>query len=167
MAMEEQGVLTKNENMGESETWGVKPEDDEDDFRSCCEDEDELKQREENIKLDCDENLDEYSVKMYFKGVSVACPGDSGSRVSGIGVVMESRSPIQVQKKLDFYVEELVADYLALLDGLSVAIQNDMRRVFAFTDSEILYNQVEIPIRVFVLANFIVKLCLKIIETLD
>ncbi|KAL8513047.1 hypothetical protein ACS0TY_019290 [Phlomoides rotata] len=145
MKMEEQRVISKNENMGESETWGVKLEEEEDDFRSCCEDEDELELREENLKLDSDVNLDEHSVKMYFKGVSVACPGDSGLRVSGIGVVMEIRgdsSPIQVQKKLDFYVEEVVADYLALLDGLSVAIQKDMRRVFAFTASEILYDQI-------------------------
>lgn len=146
MAMEKQRVLTDNVYLGE--TSDVKLEEDEDDFRSCCEDEDELKEREEFAKVDSDGNLEEYSVKMYFKGVSVACPGDSGSRISGIGVVMErpgSTSPIQVQKKLDFYVEELVADYLALLDGLSVAIQNDMRRVFAFTDSEVLHNQVRNP----------------------
>ncbi|KAL2494053.1 RING-type domain-containing protein [Forsythia ovata] len=84
---------------------------------------------------------------MYFKGVSVVGPGDSGSRLSGIGVVMErSRSTplIRVQKKLDFYVEELVADYLALLDGLSEAIQNNFRRVTAFTNSEVLYDQVSL-----------------------
>ncbi|KAG8385129.1 hypothetical protein BUALT_Bualt03G0009700 [Buddleja alternifolia] len=120
-------------------------EEDEEEFRSCCEDEDELKERE-LVKVDSDCNLvDEYSVNMYFKGVSIAGPGDSGSRVSGIGVVMErsnDASPIQIQKKLDFYVDDSVADYLALLDGLSVAKQNNVCRVFAFTDSEILYNQI-------------------------
>ncbi|KAI3455841.1 hypothetical protein Pfo_012504 [Paulownia fortunei] len=140
--MEEQRVLADNGYL--SETSEVKLEEDEEDFRSCCEDEDELKEREEYAKVDSDGNIHEHAVKMYFKGVSVACPGDSGSRISGIGVVMErsgDASPLRVQKKLDFYVEELVADYLALLDGLSVAIQNNIRRVFAFTDSEVLHNQ--------------------------
>ncbi|GFQ04819.1 protein ariadne-2 [Phtheirospermum japonicum] len=101
---------------------------------------------EENIELDSEDNLDEHAVKMYFKGVSAAGPGDSpGSRISGVGVVMEKSGddcPLRVQKRLDFYVDELVADYLALLDGLSVAIQNDIRRVYAFTDSESLHNQI-------------------------
>lgn len=123
----------------------MKLEEDEEDFRSCCEDEDELKAREESPEVDLEDCLDEHSLKMYFKGVSIACPGDSGSRISGIGVVMEvsgDQSPIQVQKRLDFFVEESVADYLALLDGLSVALQRNIRRVFAFTDSEGLYNQI-------------------------
>ncbi|KAI3466918.1 hypothetical protein Pfo_023581 [Paulownia fortunei] len=143
VAMEQQRVLTDSIVM--SGTTEVKLEEDEEEFRSCCEDEDELKEREENVKLDSDDNLDEHSVTMYFKGVSVAGPGDSGSRISGIGVIMErscNASPIRVQKRLDFYVEELVANYLALLDGLSVAIQNNIRQVLAFTDSEVLYNQI-------------------------
>ncbi|KAL2474123.1 RING/U-box superfamily protein [Forsythia ovata] len=117
----------------------------EEDFRSCCEDEDEVEDREESTKEDIEDDLDDYSVKMYFKGVSIAGPGDSGSRLSGIGVVMERShnfSPIRVQKKLDFYVEESVADYLALLDGLSEAAENNIRRVFAFTESDILYDQI-------------------------
>ncbi|KAL0363727.1 UNVERIFIED_CONTAM: putative E3 ubiquitin-protein ligase ARI10 [Sesamum calycinum] len=143
MVMEEQRVLVDNVYLnGASE---FKLEEDDDDFRSCCEDEDELKEREEYAKVDLDSSLDEDSLKMYFKGVSVAGPGDSGSRISGIGVVMErsdDASPIQIQKKLDFYVEESVADCLALLDGLSVAIQSNIKRVYAFTDSEVLYNQI-------------------------
>lgn len=139
--MEEKRVLADILNMGESESSDVKVEEDEDDFISCCEDEDELKEKEEHVKVDSDE----YLVKMYFKGVSITFPGDSGCRISGIGVVMERpgcATPVQVQKKLDFYVEELVAEYLALLDGLSVAIEHDTRRVFAFTDSEILHSQI-------------------------
>lgn len=141
MAIEEKRILAHNLDMGESETSFVKVEEDEDDFRSCCEDEDELKEKEEHVKVGLDENL----VKLYFKGVSIICPGDSGSKISGIGVVMERpgcSTPVQVQKKLDFYVDELVAEYLALLDALSVAIQHDSRPVFAFTDSEILHSQV-------------------------
>ncbi|KAG6383296.1 hypothetical protein SASPL_156955 [Salvia splendens] len=125
MTMEEKGV---------SEAL-LRAEEDEDDFKSCCEDEDEL-----DLKVDLDENV----VKMYFKGVSVACPGDSGSRMSGIGVVMDRpgcSALVRIQKKLDFYVEEPVAECLALLDGLSEAIQREAKCVFAFTDSEILHSQ--------------------------
>lgn len=117
--------------------------DDEDEFQSCCEDENEIEEKEESVedsKKDC---LDEFSVKMFFKGVSIAVLEDSG--FSGIGVFMERSAEfpiIQVQKKLDFYVEESVADYLALMDGLSEALQNDVRRVQAFTHSEVLFNQV-------------------------
>ncbi|KAL3522986.1 hypothetical protein ACH5RR_015820 [Cinchona calisaya] len=120
-------------------------EEDEEEFRSCCENEDELTEREELVKEDCEgDDLDEFSAKLYFKGVSVAAPGESGSGFSGIGVIMKrsaSASPIQVQKKLDFFVEESVANYLALLDGLVEAKQNKIMKVFAFTDSKILYEQ--------------------------
>ncbi|CAH9111898.1 unnamed protein product [Cuscuta europaea] len=86
--------------------------------------------------------LDEHAVKLYFKGTSVINPGDSG--LSGIGVVMESTSttPMEVQKKLEFFVEQLAADYLALIDGLAQAARNKIRRVHAITDSEIFYNQI-------------------------
>ncbi|KAG6393900.1 hypothetical protein SASPL_144475 [Salvia splendens] len=126
MTMEERGVSEAS----------LRAEEDEDDFKSCCEDEDEL-----DLKVDLDENV----VKMYFKGVSVASPGDSGSRMSGIGVVMDRpgcSAPVRIQKKLDFYVEEPVAECLALLDGLSEAIQREAKCVFAFTDSEILHSQI-------------------------
>ncbi|XP_021890065.1 probable E3 ubiquitin-protein ligase ARI11, partial [Carica papaya] len=121
-------------------------EEDEEEFRSCCEDEEVWKETEELGKTEeSKEDIDEFSVKMFFKGISIAEAGDAGSGYSGIGVVME-RSPniplIQVQKKLGFYVEESVADYLALMDGLAEAIQNNINRVYAFTDSELLYDQI-------------------------
>ncbi|KAI3725785.1 hypothetical protein L1987_65578 [Smallanthus sonchifolius] len=115
-------------------------EDDEDEFRSCCGDEEEL---EEIVKLEmedgvnCDE-FDEFCVRMLFKGVSIL-------GVSGIGVIMEGANKvdvIQVQKKLEFVVDEEVADYLALMDGLSEAILNKIRRVYAFTNSQILVDQI-------------------------
>lgn len=92
-----------------------------------------------------DECLDEFSVRMFFKGVSVAKDGGSGHRVSGIGVVMERQKGLdvlQIQKKLDFFVEESVAEHLALMDGLLEALRNGMRRVFAYTDSEEVYEQI-------------------------
>ncbi|XP_076891376.1 E3 ubiquitin-protein ligase RSL1-like [Bidens hawaiensis] len=101
-------------------------EDDEDEFRSCCGDEDEL------------EEMDEFSVRMLFKGVSVL-------GVSGIGVMMEGPNTdhvIQVQKRLEFFVEEDVADYLALMDGLFEAIRHNIKRVYAFTNSQILFDQI-------------------------
>ncbi|XP_052202429.1 E3 ubiquitin-protein ligase RSL1 [Diospyros lotus] len=123
----------------------VRAEEDEEEFRSCCEDEDELKEREESAKERLQNNLDDVSVNMFFKGVSMAGSGEFGAGLSGIGVVMERSDkvpPIQVQKKLDFYVDESVANYLALMDGLLEAAGNKIKRVFAFTDSEILYDQI-------------------------
>ncbi|KAB8118323.1 hypothetical protein EE612_061090 [Oryza sativa] len=116
----------------------------EDDFRSCCGDEDEWEDTEESFTAGVAKGeLDESSVRLFFKGVS--SPEAEGKKLSGIGVVME-RSPgvpmLQVQKKLDFYVDELVADHLALMDGLSVALQNGIRKIFAFTNSEKLYFQI-------------------------
>ncbi|XP_027089088.1 ATP-dependent RNA helicase DEAH12, chloroplastic-like [Coffea arabica] len=142
--MEEQRVYSKRapENLANN----LKVEEDEEEFRSCCEDEDELRERENSVKEASETiDLDEYSVRMYFKGISVAAPGESGSGFSGIGVVMErsaNAAPIQVQKKLDFYVAESVANYLALMDGLVEAKENKIRKVFAFTDSKILHDQV-------------------------
>ncbi|KAI3669025.1 hypothetical protein L6452_40244 [Arctium lappa] len=126
-------------------------EDDEDEFRSCCADEDEL---EEITKLglkDGENELDEFSIRMFFKGVSISEPGNKGLGFSGIGVIMEDSKKvpvIQVQKKLEFFVAEEVAEYLALMDGLFEAIQNNIKRVYAFTNSQILFDQItndEIP----------------------
>lgn len=161
---------------------GVRPEDDEEEFRSCCEDDEVWKENEEIIKEELKEEMDELSVKLFFKGVSIAEEGDSGSGFSGIGVVMERKANvpvIQVQKKLDFYVEELVADYLALLDGLAVAMQNKICRVYAFTDSELLYDQLiqeeklEIPLlialrqRILELTSSLEAFVLKLIPSFD
>ncbi|XP_024977478.1 uncharacterized protein LOC112515070 isoform X2 [Cynara cardunculus var. scolymus] len=120
-------------------------EDDEDEFRSCCSDEEEL---EEIVKLGLkngENELDELSVRMFFKGVSISEAGNNGVGFSGIGVIMEDSKKvpmIQVQKKLEFFVAEEVADYLALMDGLFEAIQNNIKRVYAFTNSQILCDQV-------------------------
>lgn len=123
----------------------MKLEEDEEDFRSCCEDVEDLKEREELAKECSKNNLDAVSVNMFFKGVSIAEAGEGGAGLSGIGVVMDRSAnvpSIQVQKKLDFFVDESVADYLALMDGLLEAAQNKITRVFAFTDSEVLFDQV-------------------------
>lgn len=141
--MEDQEVLP--DDISVSLVRGVRAEEDEEDFQSCCEDDEVWKDNEEVVKEEEKKELDEFSVKMFFKGISLAETGDSSSGFSGIGVVMERsvNSPvIQVQKKLDFYVEESVADYLALMDGLTEAMQNKICRVYAFTDSALLHDQV-------------------------
>jgi hypothetical protein len=119
-----------------------------DDFRSCCGDDEEWEDTEESFTAAIGKGeLDETSVRLFFKGVSSSSSEAEGSKLSGIGVVME-RSPgvpaLKVQKKLDFYVEELVAEHLALMDGLLVALQNGIRKIFAFTDSEKLYFQASV-----------------------
>ncbi|XP_057511221.1 E3 ubiquitin-protein ligase RSL1 [Actinidia eriantha] len=142
--MEEQAIFGCGSSLNSGKE--VKLEEDEEEFRSCCEDEDDLKEREDSSsKEGSDNKLDEFSVNLFFKGVSITESGDSSAGLSGIGVVMERSanvSSIQVQKKLDFFVDEPVADYLALMDGLLEAVRNKITRVFAFTDSEILYNQI-------------------------
>ncbi|XP_015885216.3 E3 ubiquitin-protein ligase RSL1 [Ziziphus jujuba] len=131
---------------GHGTSLNVVREEDEEEFRSCCEDEEVWKDNEEPLKGgETNDDLDEFSVKMFFKGISISGFGDSSSGLSGIGVFIErssALSAIQVQKKLDFYVEEPVADYLALMDGLMEVAQNNIRRVYAFTDSELLYDQI-------------------------
>jgi argonaute-like protein implicated in RNA metabolism and viral defense len=126
-------------------------EEEEDEFCSCCEDEEEReeqdeeewKETEEKVVENLKEELDEFSVKLFFKGLSITGIENSTSGFSGIGVFMERSSkfsPIRVQKRLDFYAEEPMVEYLALMDGLLEALQNKIRRVYAFTDSELLHK---------------------------
>ncbi|CAI9264837.1 unnamed protein product [Lactuca saligna] len=119
-------------------------EDDEDEFRSCCSDEEKLEEIAELESKNGDYELDEFSVRMFFKGVSISKP-ENESGVSGIGVIMErpNKVPsIHVQKRLEFFVVEEVAEYLALMDGLSEAIRHNIKRVYAFTDSQNLFDQI-------------------------
>ena len=62
-------------------------EEDEKDFCSCCEDEEVWKETEELVKEESKEDLDEFSMKMFFKGISIFDVKDSSSGISGIGVV--------------------------------------------------------------------------------
>ena len=131
---------------GETSIIIVREEED-DEFASCCEDEEAWKETEEQVVEEIKDELDEFSVKLFFKGLSIAGVEDSSSGLSGIGVFMERKSGlpvIRVQKKLGCYVEEAVADYLALLDGLLEATQNKIQRVYAFTESQLLYDQVSL-----------------------
>ncbi|KAG7019427.1 putative E3 ubiquitin-protein ligase, partial [Cucurbita argyrosperma subsp. argyrosperma] len=151
--------MDHREIFGRGSSRVLAEEDDGEDFRSCCEDQEVWKDNEfaGEEQSEKEEDLDEFSVKLFFKGVSIAGIGDPASGFSGIGVFMEKSGKvpfIQVQKKLDFYVDELVADYLALMDGLVEAMQNDIHCIRAFTDSDPLYKQItneeqpEIPLLV-------------------
>ena len=62
-------------------------EEDEEDFCSCCEDEEGWKETKELVKEESKEDLDEFSVKMFFKGILISDVKDSSSWISGIGVV--------------------------------------------------------------------------------
>ena len=62
-------------------------EEDEEDFCSCCEDEEVWKETEELVKEESKEYLYEFSVKMFFKGISISNVKDSSFGISGIGVV--------------------------------------------------------------------------------
>ncbi|XP_042476808.1 uncharacterized protein LOC122058265 [Macadamia integrifolia] len=122
----------------------VKIDEEEEEFRSCCAEEEEFRDMEETKNEGQKDDFDEFTVKMFFKGISISGAGESSSGFSGIGVVIEKShgAPvIQVQKKLDFYVEESVAEYLALMDGLVEALQSNAQRIYAFTDSKIVYDQ--------------------------
>lgn len=113
----------------------------EEEFRSCLAEEEDWK---ETVGEAPESDRDELEVRLFFKGVSAQEPDCSGSRVSGIGVVMEKPPGVVVhkaQKRLDFVVDEAVAEHLALMDGLLEALRNDERRILAFTDSEIVYEQ--------------------------
>lgn len=70
---------------------------------------------------------DEFSLKMFFKGVSTL-----KQVIWGLGF----------QRKLDFPVEESVAQYFPLTDGMVEALDNKIRPAVAFTASEIFYDQV-------------------------
>ncbi|KAJ0975834.1 hypothetical protein J5N97_017799 [Dioscorea zingiberensis] len=124
---------------------GVKGCDLEDEFQSCCAEDEEWQDTEESLDEGSVEELDEFSVRLFFKGVSVSKGEGLGDGVSGIGVVMERPVGVavfQVQKRLDFYVEHVVAEHLALMDGLVEALGNGVRRVFAYTDSQEVYDQI-------------------------
>lgn len=127
-----------------------------DQFNSCCDIEewedteeylDELLSEEEysSDNTSSQESIDEFSIRMYFKGVSFSYDRDLISKASGIGVIIETYegySIVQVQKKLDFYVQDLVVDHLALLDGLIEAQKNGVKKIIAFTDSLGVYHQI-------------------------
>ncbi|KAH7654483.1 E3 ubiquitin ligase RBR family protein [Dioscorea alata] len=117
----------------------------EEEFQSCCGEDEEWQDSEESLDEGFVEEIDEFSVRMFFKGVSVSKGEGLGAGVSGIGVVMErpvGGAAFQVQKKLDFFVEHAVAEHLALMDGLVEALANGVQRVFAYTDSQQVYDQI-------------------------
>eukprot|EP01018_Ginkgo_biloba_P029308 Gb_23736 [translate_table: standard] len=135
-------------------------------FDSCYEEEEEWRDTEEN----CDEEFSESSCilndhresqdvfepkpkgphlerffKMFFKGMSEIRSGELGLSSSGIGVVIQNPYGDilkKVQKKLEFYVDGTVAEHLALMDGLLAALELRVPRVQAFTDSELVYDQI-------------------------
>ncbi|KAL9227973.1 hypothetical protein vseg_003602 [Gypsophila vaccaria] len=128
-------------------------EESEDEFRSCCGAEDvDTESDSKDIELededeDEDDEEDELSVKVYFKGVSETGFGELCSGFAGIGVVViwgrgENNAVNCVQKRLDFGVDFWVAEYLALIQGLNEVLKSDFQRVFCFTDSHLIHDQI-------------------------
>lgn len=134
-------MISSNSLVGEQLNLVV--EEEEEEFRSCYGEESEWKERDEAVKEEsCDE---ESTVKMYLKGISRCGFGESCSGFTGIGVVVEGSRDFSVtcvQKNLDFYVEDSIADYLALIDGLLEVLKTNIRRIIAISDSKIIYEQV-------------------------
>lgn len=146
---------------GSEEMEGGKSCELEEEFQSCCGEDEEWQDSEESLDEGFVEEIDEFSVRMFFKGVSVSKGEGLGAGVSGIGVVMErpvGGAALQVQKKLDFFVEHAVAEHLALMDGLVEALANGVQRVFAYTDSQQVYDQVKK--QSFFFPNLIILICL-------
>ncbi|GAB2281155.1 hypothetical protein Dimus_015759 [Dionaea muscipula] len=118
-------------------------DEEEEEFRSCCGEDGEWKEKDEPVKA-CEDLADDSLVRMYFKGISLDGIGQAGSGLTGIGVVLEQSGNLPdvcVQKKLDFYVDDYVADYLALMDGLAEAGKIKSGKLLACTDSNSLCNQ--------------------------
>ena len=81
--------------------------------------------------------------KMAFKGMSEIRSGESGLSSSGIGVVIQSPDGdnlMQVQKKLDFYVDRTMAEHLALMDGLLEALELSVPHILVFMDLDLVYD---------------------------
>ncbi|KAH9315750.1 hypothetical protein KI387_024377, partial [Taxus chinensis] len=132
-------------------------------FGSCCSDDEDEEEEEEwrdaegseefsccSSDSDCrvadygGSRLERY-YRLFFKGMSKIRSGQLGMSCSGIGVVIQKPSGenlSQVQKKLDFYVDGTVAEHLALMDGLLASLELSVRCVQAFTDSELVYDQI-------------------------
>ncbi|XP_057534560.1 E3 ubiquitin-protein ligase RSL1 [Amaranthus tricolor] len=157
-------------------------EEEEDEFCSCCGEDQNLDiEGKERDELDF---WDDSTVKMFFKGVSVDGIGESVSGFSGIGVVIQGSNTISVtlvQKRLDFYVESSVVQYLALMEGLLEVLKNNVniKRVVAFTDSKLFYQQfmvkesfdkpllVALRERVLELAGQFDTFCLKLVLSVE
>lgn len=128
-----------------------------DEFGSCCGDQEEDDEEEEWRDAEGSEEfccpssasgtyyrgsrLERY-YRLFFKGMSEI---RSRQSCSGIGVVIQKpggENLRQVQKKLDFYVDGTVAEHLALIDGLLAALELRVPCVQAFTDSQLVYDQI-------------------------
>lgn len=128
----------------EEEDWRDAEEEEEYSDSSCCSFRDRRDSSDLSGSISRGSRLNSY-YKMVFKGMSEIRSGESGLSSSGIGVVIQSPDGdnlMQVQKKLDFYVDRTVAEHLALMDGLLAALELRVPRIQAFTDSDLVYDQI-------------------------
>lgn len=104
-------------------------------------------QEDEFSEASCSFESEKGFYSLYFKGVSEMRPWESklGLSATAIGFILrkpEGEILLEVQKNLGYYVDEIVAEHLALIEGLVAALEQGVVRIHAFTGSELLYNQV-------------------------
>ncbi|KAH0853433.1 hypothetical protein HID58_093208 [Brassica napus] len=93
----------------------------------------------ENQEVSCDVDDDELSLNHIVDEEDFrSCCGDDEQESV---LCWRGQEKILSPEEADFYAQDSVANYLALLDGLTVALENNLHSVVAVTDSELLYNQ--------------------------
>ena len=82
---------------------------------------------------------------MVFKAMLEIWLGELGLSSYGIGVFIQSPNGdylMQVENKLDFYIDKTMAKHLSLMDGLLVALELSVPRIQVVTDSDVVYDHV-------------------------
>ncbi|CAA2938394.1 Hypothetical predicted protein [Olea europaea subsp. europaea] len=97
MKTEEQTVLGEGSSMVKDKK--VKLEEDGDEFRRCCEDEDEIKEKEESTKEDLNDNFDSDFKNLDFYVEELA----AATGITGPGMVEITTAPFIERIKLSHY----------------------------------------------------------------
>jgi len=145
--MEKLNLIEENEDYEDTEAEQEEWNDAVDEFYSIQRIEATSDQEDEFSEASCSFESEKGFYSLYFKGVSEMRPWESklGLSATAVGVVIKKPAGeilLEVQKKLGYYVDEIVAEHLALIEGLMAALEQGVDRIHAFTGSEVLYNQV-------------------------
>lgn len=145
--MEKLNLIEVNEDYEEAEVEQEEWNDAVEEFHSIERVAATADQEDEFSEASCSFESEKGVYSLYFKGVSEMRPWESklGLSATAIGFIIrkpEGEILLELQKKLGYYVEEIVAEHLALIEGLMAALEQGVARIHAFTGSELLYNQV-------------------------
>jgi len=145
--MEQLNLIEYNKDNEETEVEQEEWNDAVEEFYSIQRVEATSDQEDEFSEASCSFESEKEFYSLYFKGVSEMRPWESklGLSATAIGVIIRQpagESLFEMQKKLGYYVDEIVAEHLALIEGLMAALEQGVTRIHAFTGSEVLYNQV-------------------------